>query len=154
MVKGKRVGSSFESEIRKLLDSSKYYVIPKGVSTPGVDIIAIIRDYCLLLELKTFKKLLKEKEEEKLVLNLFKKLVEEKREIHKRTSLFATTAVIIKYRLGKGETFYKIFVETPLFNALISKEKRMNFNFLHVKKIKDKEELKEFLLQITYFNVY
>jgi Holliday junction resolvase len=74
MIKGKRIGSSFERKVREVIREKGFYIYVKGVSTPGPDIFAIRKTHSnieiILLELKSYKEMKND------ILNKFKKQID------------------------------------------------------------------------------
>lgn len=54
--KNKKMGASFEADVRTVFDKNGQFVYVKGVSTKGIDVLALKNDKAVQLELKTYAK--------------------------------------------------------------------------------------------------
>lgn len=58
VVKGKKIGAKFESNIISSLRDLGYFIYRKGVSTKGIDVLAFKENIVIQLELKSLSKLI------------------------------------------------------------------------------------------------
>jgi len=115
-MKGKEYGRRFESKIRKFLSNNGFYVYVKGVSTKGPDILAIKRDTCLLLELKSYKHI--NNSTLKRFITLIDKLKREKEKIVSRTFCQVIIGVLIQDREKREFIFIDENEELKTFQRL------------------------------------
>jgi len=100
VIKGKQLGRQFEQEVRNFLRKKDWFVYTKGVSTPGIDILAIKDTKILFLELKTFSKITEE-QAYSIAKKLFKGVKKAIKEVELKSYLNGIGGVLIKNRSEK-----------------------------------------------------